>query len=954
MADYDEIFQVQEQQQEMEAILGDTDLIDMANETIFIVNDLTGEDLPDMETAVREGTSPDDLIQQVKDTLAENPVEKDVGKEDFGNIENHPEDNTKEKPQTHEEKMEAAHEKKEAAIDYSKNTFRSFYNMQEKYHAYKSGTEVDGKAVGKVDVFISGVQFVNSNIFETLILTGFRAIERAFDKDKADVEKPEGGIGIGETGHSDITTDKLSIKDDVGAYDNGYARGVDKDEVEAARVENSEYGRFFGADTSREPNARMSTENMNVWTEDRPMEISGVNEKGFVESLKIPSMRMVEISGNFYQVNAFGGVEASKIYNHDVDIKGFPQLDVSRDPSIAKQIEMSANTKGVSVEQFKADIVESSKEQFAQRIETQWEKESDRLSDKIESTKQDLDSLKDRLSSLEGKEAQFEKSNLEIPENKAALEEIKGLKEEIGSGIEKAEYRLKSMEAYQDYIDSAKNYTKDGTVEDRFERAVTGEKLAAGRGENVEYLSKEADEKYEKLSEIEPKENFDMEKPMEAGQEKPDAAEREQKASETEKPELDQPQDTEKAVLEKVDTETNQQQVEQEQDKENQEKITEQPEGKEVSTEENPVETPQEPPEETAGKVDSRDVGAAEESDAEALESEEKAQSQEEGNDSKEDVESGRTDHADRGEEEEEGGREDSLESQDVEYDPAYTEDGDWVSEEIPDFSDASISELVEGFLDGTADFRDFVNVGVDFESKEQLSDIFQEFSSQMTPEASSIIGEADSNSISKLHDFIEDIANYIFDPVGDIEQIFNEAFDNPQLDGGTVDDQFWRLDAQLSSDDPSDIELAEVPQAEVEIGGQPYEVGNDGITEVGGDGNLVDGFSDPTSVNEFQDDISSETQDALEGMIDINSVDFAQQDVEQTNNDVDQITQQIDGQVDQAEGQAQQAADGTDSVNDVSGADSMDSGVDSSSQDTSSDDFDDYDFDVDAAAAFL
>ena len=57
---------------------------------------------------------------------------------------------------------------------------------------------------------------------------------------------------------------------------------------------------------------------------------------------------------------------------------------------------------------------------------------------------------------------------------------------------------------YKDYIDAAKDAASRSDIDSRFSRAATGESMAAGRAENVEYVGADTNARYEQVMEINP------------------------------------------------------------------------------------------------------------------------------------------------------------------------------------------------------------------------------------------------------------------------------------------------------------------------------------------------------------------------------------------------------------------------------------------------------------------
>lgn len=413
---------------------------------------------------------------------------------------------------TYREKAEDAGEKKGHFTSYHKDTFTAYYDMKEKYYAYKADIPLMGKDVSKMDIVISGVKFLNTNLWDTLLLNG---LERLFEKIDGKKE-----MDVARDTPNDVSAARPEIKDmglkDIdGAYDNGYAKDVDHNIVDSIRhSDNPDYGRFYGADVTR-PVDRFSTDNMNVWTEGKPYTFTVQTDLG-VENIKVPQMRMVELDHNFYQVDPFGKIEASKIMDPGSQIEvgsKISSLDVSRDKRIENALEQLAERKGVSVEELKGQISEDCKRDFADRIEVRWEKEIDRLETKIEDTKQEIADMKDRADKLDKVEDAL-RDKISVPENADKLEKVEGVKQELMNSIEKAEMRQDSMEKYKNFIedlDKTAKIDKDSLSADtRFTNAVAAEDKAVGRAESVDYTGKELDDAIKDAFDITPVDSTDQ------------------------------------------------------------------------------------------------------------------------------------------------------------------------------------------------------------------------------------------------------------------------------------------------------------------------------------------------------------------------------------------------------------------------------------------------------------
>lgn len=392
-------------------------------------------------------------------------------------------------------KMDEMREKKSEQIPYYRNIFLNYYDMKEKYYAMKADVPINGKPVTKTDLTISVIRFLNSRLIETLILQWIEnRADRKENDDKPDVDNQ----------HENWQDRDMGVKDDAGAYDNGYAKNVDRTEADAARnTDNPEYGQFFGANTTGDIDKRFSREDRVVWRANPLIEFApriDPYKQDVSRVQRIPGMRTVEMSGNFYLVNPFGKIEATKIYHQESVVKSFPDMDVTRqnDALVARMNDVAAE-RGLTLDQYKEEIEDRCKEAFADRIEAQWEGESQRLGSLIESIKGDIGAIRDQINNVDLQEQKIEAGNLSDTEKQELLTEVAGVRKELEAGLEKAQDRLDNIEKYKDYIDNAKDIASKSDLESRFSRAAIGESIAAGRAENVIYVSETLSAAIERL-----------------------------------------------------------------------------------------------------------------------------------------------------------------------------------------------------------------------------------------------------------------------------------------------------------------------------------------------------------------------------------------------------------------------------------------------------------------------
>lgn len=440
-----------------------------------------------------DGRPADEVSQIIRDWAKEQKAERDdTEKQDTA-----ADDPMRER---YIEKMDEARQKKSEQLPYYRDTFFTYYDMKEKYYAMKAGVPIDGKPVSRTDFTMSVMRFLNTNIYESLLLRLIDKYDSKKEKDNApDVDRYQ----------EDRNARDMGAKDDIGAHDNGYASGVDRSEADAARsMGHPEYGQFMGANTAGDTDKRFSREDRTVWNTKPLIEFApriGMESWGSSRVQRIPEMRTVEFEKNFYLVNPFGKVEASKIYHPDSVAKSFPDMDVTRrNESLVSRMSETAADRGLTLDQYKAEIEIRCKEAFAGRIEAQWDGESQRLGSLAESIRGDIGSIKEQLKNLDAQEQKVETGKMSDLDREKAISEISDVRKGLEAGLEKAQTRLDNVEKYKDYIDAAKDAASRSDIDSRFSRAATGESMAAGRAENVEYVSADTNARYEQVMEINP------------------------------------------------------------------------------------------------------------------------------------------------------------------------------------------------------------------------------------------------------------------------------------------------------------------------------------------------------------------------------------------------------------------------------------------------------------------
>lgn len=368
----------------------------------------------------------------------------------------------------YKEKIEALQEKKQNQA-YKGGTFYRFFDMQEKYYKAKIDrlSDAGGKevAASTVDLIGSVVGFLRSNLLETFVLT---IISKAVEiiKDQVDISKNSEVETAKPTAQTDdseedkvdkIDYDPNSIADDIGVKDNGIFQGdtrpLERDELNRIRSSNPNYGQFLGVDTVSYPGREVDIngDKGRVWTTGyQPHPATGRN---------VSTLRVFEIKGDYYLVNAFGKVEASSVANSTDKAPTFPRYFIR-------------NCSGKDIEK----MISAAKADVASKIENGWKGDLDNLSDKIFQTRVDIQHYTEKLSLLERAETHVT--------DKDRLTDIKEWKDKVSDTISQLERRVEGMENFRDTV---KGF--DGSklsVDDKLKQVFNIEAKASGRAEDIE------------------------------------------------------------------------------------------------------------------------------------------------------------------------------------------------------------------------------------------------------------------------------------------------------------------------------------------------------------------------------------------------------------------------------------------------------------------------------------
>lgn len=380
----------------------------------------------------------------------------------------------------------------ETVAPWPRDTIDAYHRMAMTYNAHIAGEKIDGIDVSKVDVFLSGVRFYQSNIFETAII---RALRLAGDVIKEHYSEK---VEVEQNAVDQESVQEKLLKDDLGGYDYGNATDVSVEDIRIARQNIKEYGIDYGIDTTKGTDYN-STDNVKIF---RATDIAGRVDGGDGKTLTIPGMRMVEVNGNRALVGPDGKVAHENTrFNGDT---GLSQEDILRiegrcnafeTRSMRAQIAEMAESRGTTVEELQKMYTTRAKEAYASRIEKSMLPEAERLeSQTIPESREELQSFRQDLSRLERIEMSLSRSEMEIPENMMPSD-LSSLKAELQTGIEQLESRITAMESRVELLRDTQAQIRGATIEDRFQRAATAEEQAVGRAGRIEYISNDTDKK---------------------------------------------------------------------------------------------------------------------------------------------------------------------------------------------------------------------------------------------------------------------------------------------------------------------------------------------------------------------------------------------------------------------------------------------------------------------------
>lgn len=385
-----------------------------------------------------------------------------------------------------------------------RNTFVLLDRLELNIEAYKTGMPGDkGKPVSGGEIAMNIIELTRSNVWESMLEI---AVRNYFD------QKYPAKVDAGTTVEEQRATDKAAtngrpdlVRDMSGTVrDDGLVtgRGVDLEQLGIDK-RNPAAGQYMGVDMTKAPDNRDLS--LEVWRSGRDIPDT-VTINGQAERLFIPDVRLVEFNHDHYLVDPFGRVMAS-----DVDpVTGketpsyFRSLDISAYRSNEPKVEAAAAGKGISVEEYKAQVTESIKSGFVERLADGFEKHTDYLKNLLPDIRGTVEAYQEKIEQLSAAEIELRTKaatapGVEQPETGGSrpldtateqkLEAIAAAKEKLTGAIEKMETRIEKIEATIDSYDKARMVAASDKVDvdAAFATVLRAEMDAVGKTGNEDY-----------------------------------------------------------------------------------------------------------------------------------------------------------------------------------------------------------------------------------------------------------------------------------------------------------------------------------------------------------------------------------------------------------------------------------------------------------------------------------
>ena len=386
----------------------------------------------------------------------------------------------------HKGKLEASYKN---GGSWHRDTIDAYHRMGMTYNAYLSGEKIDGLPVTKVDVFLKGMRFYQSNIFETAIIRAVKfacGVIKDSHEEKVEVEQNATDKGVER---------ETPLRDDLGAFDHGDATGVAREEISAIRVDIPEYGIDLGIDSTKGQTYN-STENVKIF---QPTDYVAKIDIGDGKTFNVPGMRLVEIGDSKTLVGPDGKV-AFESARTDTGLSASDRTrienrcDTFESRNVRDPFADLAQTRGVSVDDLKTQYADRAKDMYASRVENNMLAEANRLETRtIPEAKEELKSFQEDYSKLDKLETAVSRGDASSEDMQPT--DIQSLKAELRTGVDVLQDRISAVESRVELLRDVRSQVNGSTIEDRFTRAATTEDHAVGRAGRIEYISNDTDKK---------------------------------------------------------------------------------------------------------------------------------------------------------------------------------------------------------------------------------------------------------------------------------------------------------------------------------------------------------------------------------------------------------------------------------------------------------------------------
>lgn len=391
-----------------------------------------------------------------------------------------------------------------------RNTFVAYDRLSLDIEAYKTGEDGSkGRPVSGGDIAVDFMQFLHTNILESVVEVAMRTF---LDKEFPAIEKVEIDVTTHDSHIEIMHNDKDFVPDrDFPGFAND--RGVVSDAgrdagVSADSSDNPAYGRFAGADTTKEvPYNDVGMRVFNCSPDGVDFTLTtGKVDDGKADVLNVPPLRLVEVGESFYIVDPFGETLLSNVItdvadpvaNNDAIYPKFENLDIMASEDGKERIETYAAHKGISVDECKREIRHECMEKYVERGAVNVQDHADYIKEKLlPEALSDLSACRERSDFVhdakEAFEARIEKPfNYDTPQDISRFEQFSDFLGDIDGKLGHLEEKLvdriekltDTLNLYNDVKDLVRTST---TVEAKFEAIFIGDTRSYGKIDNPYY-----------------------------------------------------------------------------------------------------------------------------------------------------------------------------------------------------------------------------------------------------------------------------------------------------------------------------------------------------------------------------------------------------------------------------------------------------------------------------------